>query len=595
MLNEDSLTRDITQLAEDGDIEPTYGRVKEIFAVFEILARTKSRNVVLVGHDGVGKRRIAEGIALAGVQGESQGLLDDFRLLELDLAVLATGAADGASALRTLLKHLRLNRDILLFIDDVHLVMQAESTELGEADFPLILKPALARGDIVCIGATTPDKFRQFMQTDPAIRKQFEVIHVEPMSEAATFDVLTKLQPTIESHHNLKISEKALRAAVLLTEQYLTDQYLPGKAIEVVDQACARYRYKSVAGKNHPGLIEDASLFMLKEEVTPHDVRKVVQNMASVSMQQLTLQDSWSDIENRIKTNIFGQDFAVSKTISRLRQAHEALSDTHRPEAILLFLGPHGVGKQCLAELLAEVIFGSSDNMLSFDMAVFDEGDFCAALLGEEITESDIDDSAKTPYFPNKVLFFKNIEDADSKTFEYLVPILEEGRVETRHGREIVLKNAVVVFAAISDEKTLDIEEIQSNFDQWIVGLRQIFRPTFFNQIDEVVPFFPLEYKHLQAIMRHQINGLRSELEERRVHVGMHRAAYRLLAKKGYSKDSGVGALKTYVEDVVIEPIRDMVNTQRLSGDAEIHVLIRDGNIVFGGSLPKLLEDRTTG
>ena len=219
MLNEDSLTRDITKLAEDGDLEPTYGRVKEIFAVFEILARTKSKNVVLVGHDGVGKRRIAEGIALAGVQGESQGLLDDFRLVELDLGVLATSAGDTTDALRTLLKHLRLNRDLLLFIDDVHLVMQPQSTELGEADFPQILKPALARGDITCIGATTPDKFRQYLQSDAAIKKQFEVIHVEPMSEAATFDVLTKLQPTIESHHNLKISEKALRAAVLLTEK----------------------------------------------------------------------------------------------------------------------------------------------------------------------------------------------------------------------------------------------------------------------------------------------------------------------------------------------------------------------------------------
>ncbi len=589
MLNQDSLTRDLTRLAESGELEPAYQREGEILSILEVLARHKAKNALLVGHSGVGKNRIVEGLAVSGVRGETEGLLENFRMLELDLGILSSGAANWEKKLLDLIKYLRQTRDIILFIDNVHAIFEPGSTVAGAMDFKGSLRPALARGDFSCVAATTPANYQKLLTIDPLTMRNFEVLYIEPMTEAATYEVLSKLKPGIEDHHRLRIGDQALHAAVTLTEQFLLDQYLPGKAIEVLDQACARYRYKTVARKTNPNLVDDKSMVMIAEEVSAHDVRKVVQRLSAASLQKLDTQDRWKGVAKRLSAEVIGQEFAAKKVVEALRRASESLRGTHRPDAIMLFLGPRGVGKKYMAERLSAELHGDPANLLVFDMTMFTAELFMNRLLGIPDSENGSDGALvdARPKTMDRVLVFDQIEQAESSCFDILAPALERGRVTDAHGREVMIKNATIIFTSTAESEFLPPSESQLNYNEWLVGLRQIFRPQFFNLVDVVVPFFPLEPGHVREIIRLPINELRRKLASRDISITMHQSAYDYLAAKGFSEERGATKLREKVERRVIVPLKHILKTKNLKRGSTIHVRVEEGRIAFRAGRPK--------
>ena len=346
-----SVTRDLTQIAKEGKLEPAIGRNREMMEILEILARKGKNNAILVGEAGVGKTRVVEGLARASAKGRTGDLMP-YRILELNLAAMMAGTQyRGAfeEKLMGLLEELKASDETVLFIDEIHLMMGAGSTDGGPMDLANLLKPALSRGEIRCIGATTIAEYRKFIERDPAMERRFQMVRIEPLTPSATAKVLERIKPSFEKHHGVYISSKAIQAAIALTERYLPHRHLPDKAIDVLDQACARYRLRKVAAKSDPRTFDAGEA---TAKVTPHDIRKVISRIASVPIEEITAEDRkrLESLERRLNRRVIGQRDAVGRVVAAVKKARAGLSDPHRPDATMLFLGPTGVGKTQLAK-----------------------------------------------------------------------------------------------------------------------------------------------------------------------------------------------------------------------------------------------------
>ena len=385
----DSLTRDLTQAARDGKIEEAVGREKETFEILQILARKNKNNAILVGEAGVGKTKIIESLAVTAVEGGMDGLLSGWRIIELDVGALMSGTQYRGSfeeKLHGLVEELKRSPKTILFIDEIHLIMGAGAVDGGSIDIANLLKPALARGEIRCLGATTIAEYRRFIEKDPALERRFQMVRIEPLSEAATYQLLEKLRPSLEKHHGIHIGRRSMHAAISLTQRYMPNRQLPDKAIDVLDQACARYRLKAIARKTHPELVFDSSDYgvPVAEKVTPHDIRKVVSRMTAIPIEEITAEDRLllSRLERKLRERIIGQEEAAVRVAAVVKRARAGLSDPNRPNAVMLFLGPSGVGKTQLAKELSERLFGSADHLVSFDMSEYVEAHSVSRLLG---------------------------------------------------------------------------------------------------------------------------------------------------------------------------------------------------------------------
>ncbi len=592
----ESITRDLTRAARHGELTPTVGRNDEIFQILQILARRSKNNVMLVGEAGVGKTQIVEGLAVAGVQKGMGGVLSGYRILELNLGALMAGTQyRGAfeEKILALLDELKRSKDIILFIDEVHLIMGAGATNGDSVDVANLLKPALARGEIRCIGATTLQEYRKFVEKDPAIERRFQMVRIEPLSESATFEVLRKLTPSLERHHGVHVSGKALEAAIALTQRYMPHRHLPDKAIDVLDQACARYRLKTIAAKNKAAKREEALRTGKVDKVTPHDIRKVISQITAIPIEEMTAEERMllSHLEQELNERIIGQDEAVARAVAAVKKARAGLSDPNRPDAVMLFLGPSGVGKTQLAKELADALFGSTNHLITFDMSEYMEEHSISRLIGAPpgYVGSDQEGvlTAAVRNTPFSILLFDEIEKAHRRIFDIFLPIFEEGRLKDSRGHEVSFKNCIIILTSNIGAGLLAREETAETRMRLMEELRRHFRPEFINRLDDIVPFHPLLFEDIRTILSFAVRDLADRLKEKHIGIRVYQRAYEHLAQQGYSPEFGARELRRTVDRVVITPISDRILKGDFSPGDTIEVLMEDEGLTIRRAAPE--------
>jgi ATP-dependent Clp protease ATP-binding subunit ClpC len=584
----ENLTRDLTELSRRGDLEPAIGRDRDILTLVEILSRKTKNNVILVGEAGVGKTHVVEGLAWAAINRKAGGHLREFRILELNMAALMAGTQyRGAfeEKLMGLLEQLRGAKNTVLFIDEIHLVMGAGSTEGGSIDMANLLKPALARGELRCIGATTIQEYRKFVERDPALERRFQMLRIEELSPSACWEILAHLKPGLEKHHSVHISRKALHAAISLTQRYMPNRQLPDKAIDAIDQACARYRLKTFSSQGK-GFTLDSDT-PPGDRVTPHDVRKVVSRMTGIPIEEITAEERirLGDLERRIKKRIIGQDDAVSRAVAAVKRARAGLGDPNRPEAVMLFLGPTGVGKTQLAKILANYLFGSKEHLVKFDMAEYIEEHSVSRLLGAPPGYKGSDEEGRLAQairsHPFSILLFDEIEKAHSRVFDIFLPILDEGRMKDSHGREISFRNSIIIFTSNIGASCLHRTGHPANDDKLMDELRRRFRPEFINRIDEIVPFYPLVFEDIRTMLHLCLKEANERLRDRKIQLHVYQGAYEYLAKEGYHPEFGARELRRAVDRLVMNPLSAMLLEGQFQSGDTVDVLQEDGGLVF--------------
>lgn len=571
-------TTNLTEAARRGEISKPYGRDKEILDIVQVLLRKEKNNVILIGNAGVGKTKIVEGIAAGCASGELGDLLGDKEIIELNVAALLSGTQyRGAfeSKLIALLEDLERSNDKILFIDEIHLIMGAGATDGDSADMANLLKPALGRGKLRCIGATTPGEYRKSLAKDPAIERRFQTVKLEGLSPEDTHKLLRTLRRGFEEHHGVTIGRGTLSAAVILSDRYLPRRELPDKAIDVLDQACARFHLKMVLAETNPKALKATVDPRVAGKVTPHDVKKVVSAMSSLSLDDLNNKERalLDNLETLLNHRVVGQEQAIAQVAAPIKKSKVGMADPNRPDAALFFLGPTGVGKTQLAKELADLVFGSTDLLYTFDMSEFVEPHSVSRLIGSPPGYVGHEEDGllyvymlNTPY---SILLFDEIEKAHPQVYDIFLPMLDEGRLKDAKGRDISFRNAIILFTSNigADVLTRD-ENAETNLTRLKAQLREHFRPEFLNRIDAFVPFYPLRQEDVRTVLRLMIDDIRRRLEDRRIGIRMYDSAYRFLGDKGYDPEFGARELKRAVERYIADPISELLLQKRFqSGD----------------------------
>ncbi len=591
-----SLTRDLSRAARHGELSEAVGRKKEILELLQILSRKNKNNAILVGEAGVGKTQLVEGLALKLAQAEGNSNVPPFKILELNLAALMAGTQyRGAfeERLLALLEQLKASDNMVLFIDEIHLIMGAGSTDGDGMDLANLLKPPLARGEIRCIGATTLQEYRKFVEKDPAIERRFQMVRVEALDEDATLSVLKRLRPQLEKHHQVRITTAALEASVSLTQRYLPNRHQPDKAIDVLDQACARHRLTAMAMDSDPGFASDCGIEDKEGRVTPHCIRKVISQITAIPLDELTQEERRriGDLERKIKERLIGQDEAVAKAVSAVKKSRAGLADPNRPDAVLLFLGPSGVGKTQLAKLLAEYVFGAPNHLITFDMSEYIEEHSVAKLLGAPPGYAGHDEEGRLTGVvrnqPFSMLLFDEIEKAHPRIYDIFLPIFDEGRLKDTKGRNVSFRNCIIVLTSNIGADLLSRDDNGNARGSVMAELRKHFRPELINRIDEIVPFHGLLAEDIRSILRLEINALRYRLRDKKIGIRMYQLAYEHLAAMGYSPEFGAREIRRVVEREVAGPISELI----LSGDYApgdmIDVLMHEEKLIFRKGEPQ--------
>ncbi len=574
----EDFTTDLTEAARRGEISKPYGRDRETREAIQVLMRKEKNNVILLGSPGVGKTKIVEGLAAGLATGEFATLLGNQRIIELNLAALLSGTqyrGSFESKLIALLQDMEQSGDKILFIDEIHLIMGAGSTDGGGSDMANFLKPALGRGKLKCIGATTPEEYRKFIAQDPAIERRFQTVKIDGLSPEDTHELMRRLKPGFERHHGVRIGKGSLTATVLLAERYLPRREFPDKAIDVLDQACARFHLKMILAETNPAALKATVDPRVAGKVTPHDIKKVVSAMASISLDDLNGRErsKLANLDALLNRQIIGQERAVAKVVGPIRKSKMGMAAPNRPDASLFFLGPTGVGKTQLAKELAAQVCGSDELLYTFDMSEYVEAHAVSRLLGAPPGYVGHEEDSllyvymlNTPYC---ILLFDEIEKAHPKIYDIFLPMLDEGRLRDSKGREISFKHAIVLFTSNAGAEVLDRslsdEENQARLQ---VALAKRFRPEFLNRMDAFVPLFPLRREDVRAILRLMMDEIRRRLAERKIGIRMYESAYQFLGERGYDPRYGARELRRAVERYVADTLSDLLLHRRFrSGD----------------------------
>ncbi len=641
----DQFGTDLTAMAREGQVDPVVGRDQEIEQTVEVLSRRTKNNPVLIGEPGVGKTAIVEGIAQRIVDGDVPDLLRDKRLVQIDLGGMVAGTryrGDFEERLKKVIDEIRGHRDdLIIFIDELHTVVGAGAGE-GAMDAANMLKPALARGELHIVGATTIDEYRKDIEKDAALERRFQPILVPEPSVADTIEILRGLRDRYEAHHQVRFTDEALVAAAELSDRYITDRFLPDKAIDLVDQAGARVRLRNRTPardrreaeqrlqqlqreKDEAVAVEDyGRAAELRDQITeltqrpedtadaggkaektvpevgPADIAEVVSRATGIPVTQLTQEERERllQLEEHLHQRVIGQDDAVAAVAEAVRRSRAGLSDPDRPIGSFLFLGPTGVGKTELARALAEALFGSEGRMVRIDMSEFQERHTVSRLVGAppgyvgyeeagQLTEA----VRRTPY---TVLLLDEIEKAHPDVFNILLQVLDDGRLTDGQGRTVDFKNTVVImtsnlgsdvigrrrlgFDGGGESTATEDAELRTRI---MTRLRESFRPEFLNRIDEIIVFRQLDETQLR-----QITSLLLEETTRRLHaqditVDFTTEAVDWLAKRGFQPEYGARPLRRTIQREVDNGLSSMLLDGRLQSGQHVTVDSEDDKLVF--------------
>ncbi len=612
----DQLAVDLTALAEQGKLDPVIGRETEIERVIQILSRRTKNNPALIGEPGVGKTAIVEGLAQRIVAGVTPEPLLDKRLLQLDVGSLVAGTmyrGQFEERLKKVIDELKSSSSIL-FIDELHMLVGAGSAG-SSVDAANILKPALSRGELQCIGATTMEEYRKYIESDAALERRFQPVLVNESTIDETIDILQGIKSRYEGHHRLRITDEAVHAAAHLAARYITDRFLPDKAIDLIDEAAARVRmYKTPQSgalqqamgdlrdvqqaKNEAIAAQDferAANLRYREvelehkveqirlnweqlanlpEVTADDIAEVVSMWTGIPVTRIANKESERllHMEEALHQRVVGQDEAVDAISKAVRRARAGLKDPSRPIGSFIFLGPTGVGKTELAKALAEFLFGDEAALLQLDMSEFMERHTVARLVGAPPGYVGYEDAGQlTEHIrrrPYSVICFDEVEKAHPEAFNMLLQIMEEGHLSDARGRKLDFRNAVIImtsnvgaelirrstslgFATRHDEAKSEEESYQKMRDKLLGELKKIFRPEFLNRVDGIIVFRALTRDQIKQIVDLELNKIRSRLVEYEIELRVTDAARKLLAEEGYSPEFGARHLRRAIQHEV--------------------------------------------
>ena len=639
----DEFGKNLTELAKQGKIDPVIGREKEIKRVIQILSRRNKNNPCLIGEPGVGKTAIAEGLALKIVNGEVPEMLANKTIYSLDLTSMVAGTkyrGDFEERIKKAMDEVKDNKDVILFIDEIHNIMGAGAAE-GAVDAANILKPSLARGEIQVIGATTISEYRKNIEKDAALERRFQPVTVGEPTEEETVEILKGLRDKYEAHHKVKITDEAIDSAVKLSSRYINDRFLPDKAIDLIDEAASVVRLnaytlpqnlkdmedeikrlnaeKQDAVNNQK--FEDAAKFrdkanelknLLDDEKSKwrnssnHDVKavssdeiaQVVSSWTGVPVSQLTKEESERllNMEKILHERIVGQDKAVSAISKAIRRGRVGLKNPNRPIGSFIFLGPTGVGKTELCKSLAEAMFGDENAIIKLDMSEYMEKHTVSKLIGAPPGYVGFDEGGqlteKIRRKPYSVVLFDEIEKAHPDVFNMLLQILEDGVLTDSQGRKVSFKNAIIIMTSnvgaskITDEK-LALGFVQEDGkklsieDLVMPDLKKTFKPEFLNRLDDIIVFNQLEQSDIEEIAKRMLKSLQKRTHDLGIELDFTDAAITELAKEGFDKTYGARPLRRAIQSKIEDKLSELILDKTIGEGSKCTVDFADGEFQF--------------
>ncbi len=631
----DRYGRDLTKLAQEGKLDPVVGRQKEIDRVIHILSRRTKNNPVLIGDPGVGKTAIVEGLAQRVVNNLVPETLQGKRLIQLDLALMVAGASYRGQfekrLKKTISEVIEAQGQIILFIDELHTVVGAGAAS-GAIDASNMLKPSLARGELQCIGATTIDEFRQYIERDGALERRFQPIIVNEPTVEETRQILQGLRERYQQHHHVEITDEAIEAAAKFSDRYISDRFLPDKAVDLIDEASSQVRLSAVKEPENLRQVEDEirqvrqqsgpesqqrlvelegirselmSLWLkTKMEEVPkvekEHVAGIVSQMTGVPLSELTESErnKLLKLEERVHQRLVNQDDAVQSVAEAIRRSRSGLSDPKRPIGSFIFLGPTGVGKTELTKALAEVLYGSEDLMVRLDMSEYMEKHAVSRMLGAPPGYIGFERGGQLTEVvrrkPFSVILLDEIEKAHPEVLNVLLQIMEDGRLTDGRGRTVDFKNTILIMTSnigselifkksnlgfVSGQKgVVKYEDLK---DEVLAMLRKGFRPEFLNRVDDVVIFKSLGQREIQAIAHLELGKLSALMAEQGIVLSVSPKAQKWLAKEGFEPQLGARPLKRLIQTKIENPISGKIIAGEIESGDEIKIDVLRGKLVF--------------
>ena len=641
----DQFSRDLTKAAQAGELDPVIGRAREIERIVQILSRRTKNNPVLIGEPGVGKSAIVEGLAQLIVEGSIPEILRGKRVVSLDLASMLAGAkyrGEFEERLKNAMAEIRKSGNVILFIDELHTIVGAGASE-GAIDAANILKPLLARGEMQCIGATTLKEYHKYIEKDSALERRFQPVNVGEPTREESVEILRGLRDRYEAHHRVHITDEAIIAAVNLSDRYISDRFLPDKAIDLIDEAASRVRIKAFTAP--PDMKEqEARLEVLNketEEAVAHedfekaanlrDQKKQLQNemterrkeweqkrnskVETVGEEEVAeIVSSWTGIpvkrmteseaerllhlEDILHRRVIGQGEAVKAVSKAVRRARAGLKDPNRPIGSFIFLGPTGVGKTELCKALGEALFGDEDSLIRIDMSEYMEKHSVSRMIGSppgyvgyeeggQLTE-------KVRRKPYAVILFDEVEKAHPDVFNVLLQILEDGRLTDGQGRVVDFKNTVVVMTSNAGAHTIkkqrsmgfgssasDEKSYEAMRENIMDEVKRIFRPEFLNRVDEIIVFHALEQDEIDRIAKLMLSNVQKRLRERDIDLEVDDSAIKLLSAAGYDLQYGARPLRRAIQRMVEDALSEEILDGKVKLGDRVSMSAQDGKLVF--------------